>query len=247
MRQLRHGLMPEIGRAGVARIAASRVLVVGAGGLGSAALPYLVGAGVGTVTLFDGDTVDRTNLHRQTLYREADVGRLKATVAAERLSELNPDVRVVGVAERLEGDRLRLEVAGHDLVIDGSDSYATKYALSDAAFATAKPLVYASVTAMDAMVTLMIPGSTPCLRCLFPSPPATSLSCATLGVLGPLVGVTGSLQAVEALKLLSGNLDLEGLAGRLWTMDAREMTTRVLQLAPRAGCDHGAAGAVEVA
>jgi molybdopterin/thiamine biosynthesis adenylyltransferase len=238
LRQLRHALMPEIGREGVARIAGARVLVVGAGGLGSAALPYLVGAGVGRISIFDGDRIERSNLHRQVLYRDADVGRPKAEAAAATLAALNPEVEVVAFVERLEGEALRGAVAGHDLVLDGSDNYPTKYALSDAAFATGTPLVYASVTAMDALATLMVPGETPCLRCLFPQPPATPLSCATLGVLGPLVGVTGALQALEALKFLVGDGALETLAGRLWTLDARDMTTRVLQLTVRPGCAH---------
>ena len=242
MRQMRHALMDEFGREGVARIAQAKVLVVGAGGLGCASLPYLAGAGVGELTIFDGDVVERSNLHRQVLYRDADVGTPKAVVAAARLSELNPDLSIVGHQARLAGDELLEQVAKHDLVLDGSDNYSTKYALSDASFSTGTPLVYASVTAMDAMVTLMVPGVTPCLRCLFPNPPSTTLSCATLGVLGPLVGVTGSLQAVEALKVLSGNPGLVTLAARLWTMDAREMTTRVLGIEPRSGCAHGSRG-----
>lgn len=239
VRQIRHALMPEIGRAGVARIAAARVLMVGAGGLGSAALPYLAGAGVGQLRIYDGDRIERSNLHRQVLYRDADVGHAKAKVAAANLSALNPAVEVIGVVERLEGAALRAAVAAHDLVLDGSDNYSTKYALSDAAFATGTPLVYASVTAMDALVTLMVPGVTPCLRCLFPQPPATTLSCATLGVLGPLVGLTGALQALEGLKQLVNDAALETLAGRLWTLDARDMTTRVLSLSLRPGCHHG--------
>jgi adenylyltransferase/sulfurtransferase len=230
--------MPEIGREGVARIVAARVLMVGAGGLGCAALPYLVGAGVGQLRIYDDDRVARNNLHRQVLYRDADVGAPKAEVAAATLTALNPDVEVVGVVARLEGSALIEAVAEHDLVLDGSDNYPTKYALSDAAFATGTPLVYASVTAMDALVTLMVPGLTPCLRCLFPQPPATALSCATLGVLGPLVGMTGALQALEGIKHLSQDAALETLAGRLWTLDARDLTTRVLQLPLRPGCRH---------
>lgn len=237
LRHVRHALMPEFGREAINAFTRARVLMVGAGGLASAALPYLAGAGIGTLSIYDADAVERSNLHRQTLYRDANVGASKAEAAAESLRLLNPDIAVHAHAQRLEGEALMLAVAAHDVIVDGSDNYPTKYALNDACMRVGRPLVYASVTAMDAMVTLFVPGVSGCLRCLFPQPPAAAnLSCATVGVLGPLVGMTGSLQAVEALKWLADNRQLETLAGRLWTLDARDTTTRVLTLTRRADC-----------
>lgn len=239
-RYLRQRLVPEIGPAGQARLGRGRLLCVGAGGLGSAALPYLAGAGVGRITIMDPDRVDRTNLHRQVLYRDGDVGRPKAVAAAEHLRARNPEIEVVALEERLDernADRLLSE---HDVVLDGSDNYATKFLLGDATALHGIPLVYGSVTGMEAMVTVFDARHGPCLRCVYPQPPQGWVpTCSEAGVLGPLVGMVGTVQAAEAVKLLAGedrSVGLDSLVGRLWVLDARDMSSRQVKIGKRAGC-----------
>lgn len=236
----RQTLLPEIGEAGQARLGHARLLCVGAGGLGCAALPYLAGAGVGRITIVEPDRVERTNLQRQVLFRDAEVGAPKADAAARRLRELNPEIEVMALEERLDADNVERLLREHDAVLDGSDNSATKYLLGDAAVKFDRPLVYAAATGMEAMVTVLDSRHGPCLRCLFPEPaPEAVPNCAQAGVLGPLVGMAGCVQAAEAVKLLSGggeSASLESLAGRLWILDARDMSSRQLQVARREDC-----------
>ena len=232
-------MVPEIGEAGQQRIGAASVLVVGAGGLGCAVLPYLAGAGVGRITIVDDDRVDRSNLQRQVLFGEASVGRPKAEVAVERLADLNPDIELVARVERLQLDNVEALLAAHDVIVDGSDNYPTKYLLADASVRYGKPLVYGSVTGMDALVSVFDARRGPCLRCLFPEAPRGWVpNCAEAGVLGPLVGMAGAMQAAETIKLLLGdnNRGVEPIIGRLWTMDARTGQSRLLQVGKRADC-----------
>lgn len=247
-RYARHAILPEIGSAGQERLSHARLLCVGAGGLGSAALPYLAGAGVGRITIIDPDRVDRSNLQRQTLYGEGDVGVPKARAAAARLRDLNGDIEIVGIEGRFDVTNAETLLREHDIALDGSDNYAAKYLLADTTARLRMPLVYGSVTGMEAMVTVFDVRRGPCLRCLFPQPPESWVpNCAEAGVLGPLVGITGAVQATEAIKTIVGGGSeggLKPLVGRLWHVDARDMSTRRVAFARRDGCA-GCAGTAE--
>ncbi len=213
-------LLPPVGVDGQRRLKAARVLVVGAGGLGSPAALYLAAAGVGALGLVDHDRVDASNLHRQVLYGTADVGRPKLDAAARRLRDLNPHVAVEPHPARLTAANARALVAGHDVVVDGTDNFAARYAVNDACAALGVPNVYGSVHRFEGQVSVFaVPGG-PCYRCLYPAPPpeGTVPSCAEGGVLGVLPGLVGMLQATETLKLLLGLG--EPLVGRLLVVDA---------------------------
>lgn len=226
--------VPEIGSAGQERLGASRVLVVGAGGLGSPALTYLAATGVGTITIVDGDTVEPSNLHRQPLYGWADVGRPKARLAAERLHRLNPFVQINVVAERLTEGNVEELVASHDLVLDGTDNFATKLLLNDVCLANAKPLVVASIHRWDGQIVVVAPQG-PCLRCLWPTPPPDGCvgTCADDGVLGAVPGVFGSLQAIEAVKSL---VEMPTTAGSVVLFDLRTLSTESFRLPKDPAC-----------
>ncbi len=236
----RQSLLPEIGANGQRRLARARVLCIGAGGLGCAALPYLAAAGVGHLTIMDTDRVELSNLQRQVLFREDDIGRPKAESAAERLRAQNSDIDIVGVCERLNTGNVQSWFEDHDVILDGSDNFATKYLASDAGVKFGVPVVYASAVGFEAQVTVLDPDQGPCLRCLFPDPPTGWVpNCAEAGVLGPLVGMAGCLQACEAIKLLvSEDRDsrLESLAGWLWLIDGRDMQTRRMQMRKKENC-----------
>ncbi|KEP71329.1 thiamine biosynthesis protein ThiF [Thioclava dalianensis] len=197
-------VLPEIGQEGQARLGAARVLVIGAGGLGSALLPLLAGAGVGYIRLFDPDRVAQSNLHRQTLFRMADLGAFKAEVAARGLRALNPDCRIDPVCARCDPLNARAEIEGVDLVIDAADSFAASYALSDLCQARSVPLITASVAARQGYVGGFC-GGAPSLRAVFPDLPAQMPSCAVGGVMGPVVALLGALQAQMALAVLLGH------------------------------------------
>ncbi len=218
-RYSRHLLLPEIGSSGQGRLAAARVLVVGAGGLGSPTLLYLAAAGVGTIGIVDDDTVDLSNLQRQIVHTTAGVGASKVASAAEAVARLNPSVRVEAHPQRLTAETADALVAAYDLVVDGADNFATRYAVNDACVRAGVPLVWASVLRFDAQVAVWWAGHGPCLRCVFPDePPADAVpSCAEAGVLGALCGAVGSVQATEAIKLI---LDIgEPLIGRVLVHD----------------------------
>lgn len=226
----RQMLLPEVGLAGQESLLAARVLLVGVGGLGSPVALYLAAAGVGTLGLVDPDTVDVSNLHRQILYGTDDVGRLKVDAAADRLRQLNPTTEIVPHAVRLDATTADALIAPYDVVVDGTDTFATRYAVNDASVRTGTPNVYASVNRFDGQASVFGTPDGPCYRCLFPEQPPPGLvpSCAEGGVLGVLPGLLGTIQATEVLKLL---LDLgETLAGRLLLVDALTLTTRSLQI-----------------
>ncbi|MBV8116432.1 MAG: molybdopterin-synthase adenylyltransferase MoeB [Candidatus Eremiobacteraeota bacterium] len=228
-RYSRHLLIPEVGLAGQARLASSRVLVVGAGGLGSPALQYLAAAGVGRIGVADGDTVDETNLQRQTIFATADVGRNKATVAAERLGALNPFVAIDAIGVDVDARNARELVRLYDLVLDCTDRFAARYLINDACILEGKPDVYASIFRFDGQLSVFGVAEAPCYRCLYPqAPPAGSVpTCAEGGVLGALAGILGAWQASEALKVLLGIGN--PLVGRLLlveTLDARVREVR---------------------
>lgn len=229
--------LPEVGESGQRRLAESRVLVVGAGGLGCPAALYLAAAGVGTLGLVDDDHVERSNLHRQVLHTEADVGLPKVHSAQSALRARNPDIHVVAHHRRLDGDSAAALVADYDIILDGSDNFATRYRLNDACVAAAKPLIHAAIHRFEGQVTVIDPaGGGPCYRCLFPEPPPAELapSCSEAGVLGVLPGQLGLIEATEALKLILGIG--EPLRGTLLCVDTLTNSYRSLRVAPRADC-----------
>lgn len=232
-RQMR---LPEVGPAGQERLVAASVLIVGAGGLGSPVSLYLAAAGVGRIGLVDFDHVDESNLHRQILYTTADVGRRKTDAAAERLRALNPHVTVETHDLKLDAQNARALINGYDLVADGADTFATRYAVNDACVATGTPNVFASVSAFEGQASVFGAAGGPCYRCLFPEPPPDGAvpSCAEGGVLGVLPGLMGSIQATEVLKWILGIG--ESLVGRLLTVDARSMQIRTLGVVRDEGC-----------
>jgi sulfur-carrier protein adenylyltransferase/sulfurtransferase len=236
-RYAKQTILAEIGPDGQKRLGQATVLCIGAGGLGCASLPYLAAAGVGRIVIVDDDRVDLSNLQRQTLFAEADIGKSKAIVAAERLAAMNTDIVIEPVDARLDLNNVEGLFGKADAVIDGSDNYATKYLVADASVKFGVPLVYGSATGMEAMVTVFAPGKGPCLRCLFPEAPTGWVpNCAEAGVLGPLVGMAGCIQAAEAVKLLATKPSLESLAGRLWMFDARDMTSRQMSIKRKLDC-----------
>ena len=232
----RHLVLPEVGVAGQEKLKAARVLLVGVGGLGSPAALYLAAAGVGTLGLVDDDRVDRSNLQRQVLYGERDVGRPKVEAAAERLRDLNPNVVIEQHPERLGLENVERLVAGYDLVLDGSDNFQTRYLINDACVIAGKPLVWGAVLRFEGQVALFaVPGG-PCYRCLFPQPPPAGLvpSCAEGGVFGVLPGIIGSLQANECIRWILGLG--RSLLGRLVIFDALRLRFRELRLDPAEDC-----------
>ncbi len=218
-REARHFALEQIGERGQARIAAGSVLIVGAGGIGCAVAQYLVAAGVGRVVLTDFDTVDPTHLARQVLYGEADVGKSKVEVAAAKLLAQNPSTVIETIDRRLEGDELADVIAGVDLVLDGSDNFATRFAVSDACVVAGKTLVSGAAIRLEGQLAVFGPDydTSPCYRCLYAEADESLENCAGNGVLGPVPGVVGTLMAVEALKLLAG---IDVRTGRLWLFDA---------------------------
>ncbi len=236
LRYSRHLVMPEIGMAGQAKLRAASVLCVGVGGLGSPAALYLAAAGVGRLGLVDEDTVDLSNLQRQVLYRDDELGQSKVALAAERLSRLNPEIDIEPFATRLDADNVMDIIAGFDLIIDGSDNFPTRYLVNDAAVLSGKPVVYGSVLRFDGQLSVFGAPGGPCYRCVFPDPPApgTVPNCAEGGVLGVLPGIIGSMQALEAVKLITGRG--EPMVGRLLLFDGLAMRSREITVARNPGC-----------
>jgi sulfur-carrier protein adenylyltransferase/sulfurtransferase len=229
-RYSRHLLIPEVGEAGQQRLLNSKVLLIGAGGLGSPAAYYLASAGVGTLGIVDSDVVDLTNLQRQILHTTDRIGESKVSSAKRTLEALNPDVKVVGYEERLTSDNIDRIIKDYDVVIDGADNFPTRYLLNDASVKHRIPVVHGSIYRFEGQVTIFKPFEGPCYRCLFPEPPPPELapSCAEAGVLGVLPGVIGTIQATEAIKLVLGIGEL--LVGRYLLYDALEGSFREVRL-----------------
>ncbi len=229
-RYSRHLIIPEIGMTGQKRLKNARVLVVGAGGLGSPALLYLAAAGVGTLGVIDFDTVDESNLQRQIIHGVSDVGRLKAESARDSIAEVNPFVSVQVHAEALTNDNVMEIFSGYDLIVDGTDNFATRYMVNDACVLLGKPYVWGSIFRFDGQASVFWAEYGPCYRCLYPDPPPPGMvpSCAEGGVLGVLCASIGSIQVTEAIKLLTGVGD--SLAGRLMIYDALEMSYRTVRV-----------------
>ena len=228
--------LPSFGTEGQERLKASRVLIVGAGGLGSPAALHLAAAGVGTIGLVDHDTVDITNLHRQLLHGTSDVGRDKLASARDRLREVNPLVQVITHDHWLTSANALQVMAGYDLVIDGADNFATRYLVNDASVLLGKPNVHGSVFRFDGQASVFGTSDAPCYRCLYPEPPPPEMvpNCAEGGVLGVLPGLVGTIQATEAIKLLLGIGTT--LAGRLLMIDAFNMQFRTVMLSRDPDC-----------
>ena len=229
-RYSRHLIIPDVAMTGQKRLKNARVLAIGAGGLGSPTLMYLAAAGVGTLGVIDYDTVDESNLQRQIIHGQSDIGRSKAESARDSIHEINPLVNVVVHEERLENDNV-FEIFGqYDLIVDGTDNFATRYLVNDACVLLGKPYVWGSIYRFDGQASVFWAENGPCYRCLYPEPPPPGMvpSCAEGGVLGVLCASIGSIQATEAIKLLTGIGD--SLIGRLMIYDALEMSYRTVKI-----------------
>ena len=236
LRYSRHTMLPEFGGEGQARLKAGRVLIVGAGGLGSPAALYLAAAGVGTIGLVDFDRVDITNLQRQILYGTADIGRPKLEAAAERLRDINPHIKIDPHNKPFGADNARELVSAYDVVVDGTDNFSTRFLVNDACVMVGRPNVYGSVFRFEGQASVFAAPGGPCYRCLHPEPPPAGLipNCAEAGVLGVLPGLIGMVQATEAIKILSGVG--EPLVGSLLLYDALRMRFRTITLPRDPAC-----------
>src|SRR4051794_10242574 len=235
-RYSRHLIIPDVGMTGQKRLKNAKVLVVGAGGLGSPALLYLAAAGVGTLGIIDFDVVDESNLQRQIIHGQSDVGKSKAVSAKESIQEANPFVEVVLHEERLDSTNVMEIFEPYDLIVDGTDNFATRYLVNDAAVLLNKPYVWGSIYRFDGQASVFWAENGPCYRCLYPEPPPPGMvpSCAEGGVLGVLCASIGSIQVTEAIKLLTGTG--EPLLGRLMLYDALEMNYRTLAVRKDPNC-----------
>jgi adenylyltransferase/sulfurtransferase len=235
LRYSRQIMLPAIGIEGQEQLAAARALIIGLGGLGSPVAMYLTAAGVGTLVLVDFDRVDLTNLQRQIVHTTPRIGTPKVDSARQTLQALNPETRILTIDQALEGEALSEQVAQADVVIDGSDNFATRFAVNAACRARRTPLVSGAAIRMEGQVSVFTgqPG-TPCYHCLYPGEGQLDESCSANGVLAPLVGVIGSIQAIEAIKLLTGAG--ESLAGRLLLFDALQMEWRSVKLKADPAC-----------
>jgi len=229
-RYSRHLIIPEVAMDGQKRLKNARVLAVGAGGLGSPALMYLAAAGVGTLGIVEFDTVDESNLQRQIIHGHSDIGRAKAESARDTLREINPHVEVVLHTDRLESTNVLDLFADYDLIVDGTDNFATRYLVNDACVLLGKPYVWGSIYRFDGQASVFWSAHGPCYRCLYPEPPPPGMvpSCAEGGVLGVLCASIGAVQATEAIKILTGVG--ESLVGRLQIYDALEATWRTIKV-----------------
>jgi molybdopterin-synthase adenylyltransferase len=237
LRYSRHILLPEIGIEGQERLLASHALVIGAGGLGSPIALYLASAGVGRMTICDGDKVDLTNLQRQIVHRTESIGRMKVESARSTLASINPQAQVVAVAERVDEERIAALAAEADIVLDGSDNFDTRHAVNRACVRHRKPLVSGAAVRFDGQVAVfdMRREDAPCYACLFPeTAEQEDVRCAVMGVFAPLTGIIGTLQAAEALKLLTATG--ETLTGRLLLVDALRMELRTIRFRKDEAC-----------
>ncbi len=237
LRYSRHILLPELGIDGQQKLLAARVLVIGAGGLGSPVSLYLAASGVGRITLCDHDKVDLTNLQRQIVHHTDSIGTHKVESAQRTLARINPEVKVVALAERVDGSRLEELVNQADVVVDATDNFATRHAINRACVRFHKPLVSGAGVRFDGQVAVfdLRRDDSPCYNCLFPEDgDAEEMRCAVMGVFAPLVGIIGSIQAAEALKLIMGVG--EPLQGRLLLLDALTMQTRTVKLSRDPAC-----------
>ena len=234
-RYSRHIIMPQVGSAGQRTLLDSKVLIIGAGGLGSPVAIYLALAGIGTLGIVDYDVVDVTNLQRQILHHDADIGRSKVESARETLLAYNPDLEVVAFEEPITSDNAMEMMADFDVIVSGADNFAARYLINDAAYLSGKPLVDGSILMFDGRATTYVPGKG-CYRCVFPDPPPPGEvpNCSEAGVLGMLPGMVGSIQAAETVKVLLGTG--EPLVGRLLLIDALDMDFREVKVRQDPDC-----------
>jgi molybdopterin/thiamine biosynthesis adenylyltransferase len=234
-RYSRHIIMPQVGSAGQRKLLDAKVLIIGAGGLGSPVAVYLTLAGVGTIGIVDFDTVDVTNLQRQILHQNDDIGKPKAQSAYEMLKAYNPDVNVILHEEPITSENALDIIPQYDIVVNGADNFPARYLVNDAAYLSNKPLVDGSILLFDGQATVYLPGQG-CYRCLFPTPPPPGEvpSCAEAGVLGMLPGLVGTIQATETVKLILGVG--ESLSGRLMLIDALDMEFRSVKIRRNPAC-----------
>ena len=235
-RYSRHILLPEVGGKGQKRLAQAKILIVGAGGLGSPAALYLAAAGVGTLGLIDSDVVDLSNLQRQVIHQTPDLGRPKVVSAREKVSALNPDVKTVLYEERLTSKNALRIIRDFDVVLDGADNFPTKFLVNDACFFADRPLVHAGILRFDGRVMTIVPNVSACYRCIFrnPPPPGLVASCQEAGVIGVLAGIIGTIQATEALKLI---LKIgRPLTDRILDFDARKTAFREIKTRRNPDC-----------
>ncbi|MGB5165424.1 MAG: HesA/MoeB/ThiF family protein [Woeseiaceae bacterium] len=235
-RHARHHALPQVGEPGQRRIANATALLIGVGGIGCATASHLAASGVGKLVLCDFDTVDETNLGRQTLYGPADVGKSKAEIAAQRLRVINPDIDIVAVDERLQGNALANAVSAADVVLDATDNFSSRFQINDAAVAASRCLISGAAIRFEGQVAEFGPAydDAPCYRCLYTEADESLENCAGNGVLGPVPGVIGSIMAVEALKFLAG---IEWQRGTLRLYDAISGDVRKLRIDKRSDCE----------
>jgi molybdopterin/thiamine biosynthesis adenylyltransferase/rhodanese-related sulfurtransferase len=233
-RQIR---LPEIGREGQDKLLKASVLCVGAGGLGSPALLYLVAAGVGQIGIIDFDRVDESNLQRQILFDTEAVGKPKALEAARRLKALNPTIHIQSYDEELNAENAARLFPQYDIIVDATDNFETKYLINDAAVKFGKPWIYGAIQGFDGQASVFNYKSGPCYRCLYPEKPkGRIMNCAEGGVIGAVAGLIGVTQALQAIQIITGHESFEPLSGRLMTLDTRTMTTRILALKKNPDC-----------
>jgi len=234
-RDARHLALEQVGAGGQQRIAAGTVLLIGAGGIGCAAAAYLASSGIGHLKIADFDTVDVTNLGRQVLYSPDDVGKLKVEVAAKRLKQINPDVQVTSISERLQGEALYNEITSSDLVLDGCDNFATRFQVNDVCVSAGRRLISGSAIRLEGQMAVFGPDfdTTPCYRCLYTEADESLDSCAGNGVLSPVPGVIGTMMAVEALKYFSG---IASDTSALHLYDAAATAFQTLRIQKRRNC-----------
>ncbi len=235
-RYSRQILLPDVGGRGQEKLLAAKVLIIGAGGLGSPVASYLAGAGVGTLGIVDSDTVELSNLHRQMIYSSEDIGKKKAIAAQDRLERVNPDIKVIPYVLRLNSENIMEAIEEYDIVVDGSDNFPTRYLVNDACVLAKKTLVFGAFFRFDGQAMIIKPGEGPCLRCMFPEPPPPGLvpSCQEAGVLGALAGIIGLIQASETLKLILGVG--EPLIGKFILFDALKMSLTKLDVKRNEEC-----------
>lgn len=230
-------ILPELGEAGQKKLAAARVLCVGAGGLGSPALLYLAAAGIGRIGIIDADVVDTTNLQRQVLFTTHDVGLPKISTAQKHLQALNPDVAITVYDENLTAQNATRIIGDYDYVLDGTDNFTAKYVINDTATVLRKPWAYGAIQGFSGQASLFDPARGPCYRCLFPEPPAIPpASCAEAGVIGAVAGLVGTTQALQIIQHIVGHPSFAPLIGKLWMINSKTMATRIFAFAKNLYC-----------
>lgn len=235
-RYSRHIILPEVGGKGQEKLNESKVLVIGAGGLGSPVALYLAAAGIGTMGIVDSDVVDLSNLQRQIIHTTSDVGRLKTDSASKKLKALNPDIKIKAYHEFVNSTNIMEIIADYDVIVDGTDNFPTRFLVNDACVLANKPLVHGAILRFDGQAFTIIPGEGPCYRCIFeqPPPPGTVPNCSQAGILGAIAGIIGTIQATEVLKIILNKG--RTLMGRLLVVDALDMSFREVKIRRNSSC-----------